>query len=96
MRVTFHRAIDMARDPVEAVAAVISAGCDKILTSGGAVTAMDGAATIRDMHTAGDGKVDLIAAAGVTEHNAVAMLQVRTYVRSSVGTRGHCIYCAVV
>jgi copper homeostasis protein len=76
MLVTFHRAIDMAVDPVAAVAAVISTGCDKILTSGGAQTVLEGAATVRRMAERAGGKVDIIAAAGVTEDNAAAVLEV--------------------
>ena len=76
MLVTFHRAIDMAVDPVAAVAAVIATGCDKILTSGGAQAVLEGASTVRRMTERAGGKVDIIAAAGVTEDNAAAVLEV--------------------
>jgi copper homeostasis protein len=42
MEVTFHRAIDWAPQMDEALDQVIEAGADRILTSGGAQTAMEG------------------------------------------------------
>lgn len=47
MEVTFHRAFDEARqDPLEALQAVIASGCHRLLTSGQAPTALEGAAVI--------------------------------------------------
>jgi len=45
MEVTFHRAIDMARDLEAAVGDVIQAGADRLLTSGGAQNALLGPLT---------------------------------------------------
>lgn len=45
--ITFHRAIDVCRDPIEALRAAARCGVDYVLTSGGAATALEGAATIR-------------------------------------------------
>src|ERR1700761_5350583 len=42
MEVTIHRAIDMSRDPVEALGAAADAGATRVLTSGGAQTAIQG------------------------------------------------------
>ena len=44
---TFHRAIDMARDMVEGVRVVKELGFRRILTSGGEATAVRGATTIK-------------------------------------------------
>ena len=49
MSVTFHRAIDMTPDPVEALEALLILGADRVLTSGGAATALEGARVIRSM-----------------------------------------------
>ena len=46
LSVTFHRAVDVARDLDVAVAAAWAAGCDRVLTSGGAPTAREGAAAL--------------------------------------------------
>ena len=79
MKVTFHRAIDMAVDPIAAVEDVISARCDKILTSGAASTAMAGASTIRQMIGVGGDRIDVIAAAGLSEDNVLQLLKVSLY-----------------
>lgn len=47
--VTLHRAIDLTPDPVAAVEVAVRLGIDRILTSGGAGTAMEGRAVIRRM-----------------------------------------------
>lgn len=48
MDVTFHRAFDEARqDPLEALQAVVDSGCTRLLTSGQAPTAPEGAAVIK-------------------------------------------------
>ena len=81
MEVTFHRAFDEAlQDPIEALQAVMEAGCHRLLTSGQAPTAPQGAAVIKRLvdHSsclkilAGSGVTpdnvrQLIAATGVTE-----------------------------
>lgn len=70
---TFHRAIDMVADPVAAVSIVTELGFAHILTSGGALSALDGATTIRAM-VAAAGSVQIMAGAGVTAANAAALL----------------------
>lgn len=47
LAITFHRAIDVCRDPMEALSVAARVGVDFILTSGGAATALEGAATIK-------------------------------------------------
>src|SRR2546425_1051672 len=46
LAVTFHRAIDVARDPEEALDALVAMGVDRVLTSGQAATALEGAVVI--------------------------------------------------
>jgi copper homeostasis protein len=46
---TFHRAIDVTRDPLEALEDVIAAGAARILTSGGAPSVPKGIDTIKRM-----------------------------------------------
>lgn len=76
MKVTFHRAIDMTIDPVKAVYDVIRSDCDKILSSGGAATALEGVDTLRKMSEVAESRIDIIAAAGISETNVVSILQV--------------------
>jgi copper homeostasis protein len=67
--VTFHRAIDMARDPIEALDAVIALGCERVLTSGGHASAMLGASTIADMVQHAGARLVVMPGAGVTASN---------------------------
>jgi len=73
--VTCHKAIDAARDPLEALDALLTLGVDRVLTSGGADTAAPGAATIARMAArAGDALV-VMAGGGVRAHNVAALVQ---------------------
>lgn len=75
LAVTFHRAIDLCRNLVEAVTLLASLGCERILTSGGASNALEGADTIRAMHAAAQGKISIMAGAGVNAGNIAAIHQ---------------------
>ena len=69
MEVTFHRAFDEARqDPVEALQAIMEAGCHRLLTSGQAPTAPQGAAVIKRLvdHAS---NLKILAGSGVTPDN---------------------------
>jgi copper homeostasis protein len=72
MSVTFHRAFDFVRDQDAALESLVALGVDRVLTSGGAATAMEGAASIaRMVQRAGDRMVVMaggsISAANVAE-----------------------------
>ncbi|MEF8940438.1 MAG: copper homeostasis protein CutC [Salinivenus sp.] len=45
--VTFHRAFDQVDHPLREVEALVEAGVDRVLTSGGAATAWEGRSTLR-------------------------------------------------
>jgi copper homeostasis protein len=73
--VTCHKAIDATRDPIEALEALLALGVDRVLTSGGADTAVNGAATIaRMVARAGDALV-VMAGGGVRAHDVAAIVQ---------------------
>lgn len=77
---TFHRAIDHARDPLEVLEGCLVMGIDRILTSGGATKAVDGHTVLHQL-VAKAGEECLIAAAGgITAENVVAVVE-RTGVR---------------
>jgi copper homeostasis protein len=70
MQVTFHRAFDATRDPMEALGALLALGVDRVLTSGGAPSALAGVRTIaRLVERAGD-RLVVLAGGGITEENA--------------------------
>lgn len=49
LEITFHRAFDVARDPFHALDALLELEFDRVLTSGQAVTALQGAQTLRTL-----------------------------------------------
>lgn len=75
--VTFHRAIDMCRDRARALEDIIELGCARVLTSGGAATAMDGADEIARLVAQARGRIIVMPGSGVNPSN-VAELARRT------------------
>ncbi|MEH3158695.1 MAG: hypothetical protein PGN08_06980 [Sphingomonas taxi] len=71
---TLHRAIDVVEDPVAAVDAAVRLGFDRILTSGGAVSAPAGAAMIAAMVARAAGRCAIMAGAGVSPANVAALI----------------------
>lgn len=70
--VTLHRAIDHTADPVAAAAQLVALGFTRVLTSGGAPTAVAGATTIARMVDAAPG-LQVMAGSGVTPHDVPAL-----------------------
>lgn len=64
--VTFHKAFDAARDPVEALDALIDLGVDRVLTSGGAPTAREGLATLAALQRRAGDRLTILAGGRVT------------------------------
>lgn len=78
--ITLHRAVDLCPDPVAAVGAAARLGIGRILSSGGAVCAVDGLDRLEGMVLAAGDRVSIMPGAGVTPQNApgiVARLGVR-------------------
>ena len=67
--VTFHRAFDMTRDPLEALEAIIRTGAARILTSGQQPTAEAGLATLLRLTEQAAGRIELMAGVGISAHN---------------------------
>jgi copper homeostasis protein len=64
--VTFHRAFDCVADPARALEDVIGLGCERLLTSGQADSAPAGASRIGQLVRQADGRLRIMAGAGVT------------------------------
>jgi copper homeostasis protein len=68
--VTFHKAIDDTPDPVEAVADLLKIkGIYRVLSSGGADTALVGAITLNKMVKRANGMIIIMAGGKVTSEN---------------------------
>lgn len=73
---TFHRAFDVcSSDSTEALDLLISLGCDRLLTSGGPqCNVLLNVNTVKELHNQAKGKIEIVAAAGVSEQNAAELL----------------------
>ncbi|HMG12034.1 MAG TPA: copper homeostasis protein CutC [Gemmatimonadaceae bacterium] len=67
--VTFHRAIDSAADLPTALEAAIEAGAGRVLTSGGAATALEGVDVIAALVNQAHDRISVVAGGGIREHN---------------------------
>ena len=72
--VTFHRAFDVCSDFYLALEDIIELGCDRILTSGGKTTAMEGAATLIKLVRKADGRIKIMAGSGIDENNVANLI----------------------
>jgi copper homeostasis protein len=75
MSVTFHRAFDFVRDLDRALDALVSLGVDRVLTSGGAATALEGAPALsRLVQRAGD-RITVLAGGSITSANVADVVR---------------------
>lgn len=75
LKVTFHRAFDVAKNPFEALEAVIRTGAERILTSGQENAALDGAELLTQLVEKAAGRIALMAGSGVNATNALRLAQ---------------------
>jgi copper homeostasis protein len=80
LSVTFHRAFDETADPASAFGDVLALGADRLLTSGGAPTALEGADLIETLVARSGKNIAVMAGSGVTERTAADIVR-RTRVR---------------
>ena len=73
--ITFHRAFDRCRHPFAALEQIIGLGCDRILTSGQAPTAEEGADRLRRLRRRAKGRIIILPGGGVTPENAANILE---------------------
>ena len=69
MSVTFHRAFDVCRRPLQALEEIIALGCNRILTSGQQPTAEQGIPLLRELQEKAGERIILLAGCGVNEKN---------------------------
>jgi copper homeostasis protein len=73
--VTFHRAYDVTADPISAFDDVLALGVDRLLTSGAAANALDGAGLIASLVDRSAGRLTILAGAGITADNAAEIVR---------------------
>ncbi|MDF2433517.1 MAG: copper homeostasis protein [Mucilaginibacter sp.] len=67
--VTFHRAFDMCTDLFQAMEDIIELGCERILTSGGKSTAMEGINVLAHLIKKAAGRIKIMPGSGISETN---------------------------
>jgi copper homeostasis protein len=75
LSVTFHRAFDFSSDLSAALEAVISAGADRILTSGGKQTAVEAQSILANLVQAAKGRITILACGGINANNAATIIR---------------------
>ena len=75
MSVTFHRAFDVVRDQEQALKDVISLGCQRVLTSGGRASALEGADTIAALVRQAGNRLSVVAGAGINADNLAELIE---------------------
>jgi copper homeostasis protein len=71
---TLHRAIDLVPDFVEATELAVSLGFERILSSGGAPTALQGVDNLSQIHATAANRLKLMAGGGVRPENVQELL----------------------
>jgi copper homeostasis protein len=66
---TFHRAFDISSDLRNSLEAVIQTGAARVLTSGGAISAIEGRAQLAELVQRARGRVIIVPGAGITAAN---------------------------
>lgn len=87
LKATYHRAFDMSVDLCRSLEHVVEAGADAILTSGGAQTALEGAATLRSLVKASSGRIIIMACGGIDDQNVQTIIEQTGVRQIHVGLR---------
>jgi copper homeostasis protein len=70
----FHRAFDVISDQAAALQQLIDCGVDRVLTSGGALSALEGRKRIGDLQRQSQGRIEILAAAGIDAANVTQLV----------------------
>jgi copper homeostasis protein len=74
-RAVFHRAFDFLPDPFAALEELIDLGFERVLTSGGAPTALEGAEVIAKLIKQAAGRIEILPGGGVTPENVEELVR---------------------
>jgi copper homeostasis protein len=96
MNVTFHRAFDFVKDQRVALEALIELGVDRVLTSGGAPTALEGAKMLAELVDQGGNDITILAGGGITAANAAEVVRLsgvkEVHVRAAAAVQSEMAY----
>jgi copper homeostasis protein len=93
INITFHRAFDLCADPIEALDQIIALGCNRLLTSGQAASAIEGVDMLAKLVQHANGRLTILAGGGVSASNAAQIIaqsgtnEVHASARSTVGSK---------
>lgn len=71
----FHRAFDLVDDPEKTLARLADLHVDRILTSGTAPDALQGAAVLADLVRSAGGRIEILAGCGITPSNVRKLIE---------------------
>jgi len=74
LKITFHRAFDMTRDPFKALDDLIELGIERVLTSGQEVSAYKGMKLIEELVIKSKDKIIIMPGGGINENNAAEIV----------------------
>lgn len=73
--ITFHRAFDVCRNPMQALEEIIAMGCNRLLTSGQKPSAYEGIPMLKELVQASEGRLCILAGAGVSAENYMQIVE---------------------
>ena len=76
LKVTFHRAFDVANYPMQALEDVIDCGCERILTSGQKNTAIEGIDLLKTLVEKSQNRIEIMVGSGVSAQNTQQFLNI--------------------
>lgn len=75
LEVTFHRAFDRCKDPLEALETIIGCGCTRILTSGQEPKVMDGLALVKQLAEQASDRIIIMPGSGLNSSNVASIIR---------------------
>ena len=96
MNVTFHRAFDFVKDQRVALEALIELGVDRVLTSGGAPSALEGVEMLAELVDQGGSDIAILAGGGINASNVADVVRLsgveEVHVRASAPVKSEMTY----
>jgi copper homeostasis protein len=74
LEVTFHRAFDRCKDPLEALETIIDCGCNRILTSGQEPKVTEGLALVKQLVELANDRIIIMPGSGLNSSNLASII----------------------